>query len=404
MSHLRIRGLVKAERYVRERVAGALSKQAAAELRAYVKSVIHSVDEICTSHGTTVSQLPAPSRKAYEYLTSLRVRASRRPKSPPPQTARKPVPPPENGTRIQLKNVVKMVASALNTVSDLAGDMSRDTVAEMVEPYITDSVRMVEQACRKRGGTPADLPAPSRRAYGMLALLSSRETLRQYVETVSAVKNLFAAANSGGKGFQVRLDDQNGIYHLRRQQGERFLRLSPGFLAADTEMLEIVVNDALNGRDADRWRRVQEFVHSDEFLEIRRSMEERQNNTSRAQGTAYDLMEICDRVRHEHFNGDLEPPVSLSWTQSQTYRTFGQYSSILDRITISRSLDSDRVPRYVIEFVMYHELLHKYHGIGLRESGRRAIHTPAFRKDEKRFPKYEESKQFLSKLAARLRS
>ena len=47
-------------------------------------------------------------------------------------------------------------------------------------------------------------------------------------------------------------------------------------------------------------------------------------------------------------------------------------------------LNDERVPKYVVEFVMYHELLHKAHGIGFATS-RRTMHTPAFRADERRF-------------------
>ena len=392
---------MRAETYVRDRVAGPLTKEDAARLRTYVAKVVSDVDEICFRHDTVPSRLPSPSRKAYEYLKAVTVRARSGPArttrpSRPTQRATRPKPP------VSMRNVVRLTQSALNTVSDLAGDMAAENVCGMVRPYVNDSVRMIADACRKQGGAPADLPAPSRNAYGMLAFLAEDDVLARYVEAVATIKRLLAGKKAA-KGLLVRLDDQRGIYHLRRRGNDRFFRLNPGFLAADEHMLSIVVDDAFDGRNAERWREVHSFVHCDEFREIRQQIEAGLAGGNGTRGAVYDLTDVCRTVIGKHFDGDLAPPASLGWTQGTTFRTFGHYSSVLDRVTLSRSLDSARVPPYVVEFVMYHELLHKAHGIGLKDSGRRAMHTPAFRRDEKKHPRYAEAKEFISRLSAAMR-
>ncbi len=111
-------------------------------------------------------------------------------------------------------------------------------------------------------------------------------------------------------------------------------------------------------------------------------------------GVVYDLAELCDVVRRRDFGSELGAPAALAWSEQRTYHTFGYYSSLRDRITISCSLDNARVPKYAIEFVMYHELLHKKHGIGFATS-RRTIHTSAFRDEERRFPRYDDARAFL---------
>jgi hypothetical protein len=62
---------------------------------------------------------------------------------------------------------------------------------------------------------------------------------------------------------------------------------------------------------------------------------------------------------------------------------------------ISMSLDSADVPAYVVEFIVYHELLHKTMGTRL-VNGRRHSHTSAFRKAERAFRQYAEAQTFLA--------
>jgi predicted metal-dependent hydrolase len=67
---------------------------------------------------------------------------------------------------------------------------------------------------------------------------------------------------------------------------------------------------------------------------------------------------------------------------------------------ISATLDSVEVPAFVVDFVVYHELLHKKHGVRW-QNGRRAVHTPAFRAEERCFHKYAEADEWIGRLAKR---
>jgi hypothetical protein len=59
-------------------------------------------------------------------------------------------------------------------------------------------------------------------------------------------------------------------------------------------------------------------------------------------------------------------------------------------IRIHPALDQVFVPRYFVEFIVYHELLH--HVIPpVRVNGRYQIHSPAFRQREREFPAYAEA-------------
>jgi len=65
--------------------------------------------------------------------------------------------------------------------------------------------------------------------------------------------------------------------------------------------------------------------------------------------------------------------------------------------TISRTLDNRKMPQYVVEFVMYHKLLHKQHRENWGKS-RLLVHTPEFRQNERKFKQYKQAQQWLEKL------
>lgn len=116
-----------------------------------------------------------------------------------------------------------------------------------------------------------------------------------------------------------------------------------------------------------------------------------------ARGTIYDLDKVFQRLNRRYFDGALATP-TLSWSQRETSRIFGHHDGTHDTIVISRTLDAPDVPDWVVEFVLYHEMLHIKHPVRVI-NGRRFIHTAAFRADERRFPQHIEAQAWLEKLA-----
>jgi hypothetical protein len=411
MNRLRIRGLVKAERYVRDAIVRGVPKCQLGPLKQYVDGVIKSVRDICGQHHSPVDELPVPSRNAFRFLSGLRIADPPEKPRPARKVSAKPKPPVQGELplrtpthRARVKSVVKSTRTALDAVSAMLDIREPPDVVNEVAPTVRQMAGQIDGMCQKQGCTPADMAPPSRNAYSLLAYLAMDGTMDRYVSAVASVKRLLRDRfESPLHTAMIRLDNHGGIYHLRRRNGEETLRLNPGFIAADEEILGLLLQDALKGRRADRWKPVHQFVHSEAFQDVRQQMEELVASENGPRGGVFDLAEVCETVRKRDFDPPVERPRSLSWTQVMTHHTFGHYNSVLDRVTISRSLDDAQVPRFVIEFVMYHELLHKHHGIGLTESGRRRMHTHRFRLDEKRFPQYTEAEAFLSKLSGRLR-
>jgi hypothetical protein len=125
-------------------------------------------------------------------------------------------------------------------------------------------------------------------------------------------------------------------------------------------------------------------------------------------GAQYDLREVFDSVNRAHFSGRLASDVRwgshASTTSYQSNRTdyAGRPYSL---ITIAGVYDHPSVPRFAIEAVMHHEMLH----IALpptKGRARRSVHSREFLEAEKRFPSFREWDEWqrdARRLAARMR-
>ena len=120
--------------------------------------------------------------------------------------------------------------------------------------------------------------------------------------------------------------------------------------------------------------------------------------TTSPRGQVYDLDELFDDLNARYFAGQLAKPL-LSWSQQKTHRVLGHHDHIHDVIIISRTLDEPRIPRFVIEYVLYHEMLHARH-LPRRVADRTIYHSPQFRADELQFERYQEAVKWLDKIAA----
>ena len=118
-------------------------------------------------------------------------------------------------------------------------------------------------------------------------------------------------------------------------------------------------------------------------------------------GTFYDLDEIFAEVNDRYFQNAIPKP-SLTWSATKTYRILGHHDATHDHVAISRSLDSRIVPRFIVEYVLFHEMLHIAHPIK-HINGRRHSHTPAFKRDEKMFARYHEAEEWIENNVHRLK-
>ena len=115
----------------------------------------------------------------------------------------------------------------------------------------------------------------------------------------------------------------------------------------------------------------------------------------RTRGEVHDLFAIFRRVNERYFGNTHDALVS--WGKAGPKRTgnkerssikLGSYSAVERLIRVHPILDRPWVPRYFVEYIVYHEMLH--HVIpASRGAGRAMLHPPEFRKREREFQQYE---------------
>jgi len=110
-------------------------------------------------------------------------------------------------------------------------------------------------------------------------------------------------------------------------------------------------------------------------------------------GKVYDLEEIFEQLNREYFHGLMARP-ALTWSEHKARRLLGHYDAAHNTIMVSSILDAAKVPRYVVEYLVYHEMLHLVHPVKMR-AGRRCVHPKAFQLDEARFPRLQEARNYM---------
>ena len=99
----------------------------------------------------------------------------------------------------------------------------------------------------------------------------------------------------------------------------------------------------------------------------------------------HNLNELTEEVIDEMLGGRHDRYGSVEWTD-RAYRTYyGVHNAADHSVKINSVLNSKDVPKEVVKFVIYHELLHRDN----------RLHDEEFRKEERKFPGYEECEHFL---------
>ena len=97
------------------------------------------------------------------------------------------------------------------------------------------------------------------------------------------------------------------------------------------------------------------------------------------------LLERFQEINEHYFNGLMNEP-NIRWGQ-QAFRKLGHYEYSTDTIVISSIFKEARKNenvRKLLDFVIYHEMLHKKHRYNHKQQ-RARHHTRAFREDEQKW-------------------
>lgn len=112
--------------------------------------------------------------------------------------------------------------------------------------------------------------------------------------------------------------------------------------------------------------------------------------------THYDLGAMFEKLNRRYFTSRLHQP-QLGWSRRLWRVQMGSFDSTLDRIVLNRRLDAADAPRFAVEYVLFHEMLHVKHPGRMARCGLQ-VHSAAFRAEEQTFAYYAEARRWLERL------
>ena len=184
----------------------------------------------------------------------------------------------------------------------------------------------------------------------------------------------------------VITDNSTSMLSIREKNNSLLIRLHRIFLSAGREVLN-ELSDYIRGRKS-KTPLISDFIKYNKH-QIRKKPPRK--FSIQTEGRHYNLLDIYHSINMTYFDDKVS--ASITWgskgpRRAARRRTLGSYTTQNHMIRINPILDSGNVPRYFLEYIVYHEMLHADIGIE-KESGRRIIHSNKFNRREKLFDHYE---------------
>lgn len=390
---MKITGLVRSFNLVRARLQAGLAPHEIEPFKKNVLSLVRQVEDICRRHNSSPQHLPGPSRMAYQFLRDLDLNHL------PGRSADEPAPPKPG---FKIKNLVatgEYFADQFQT--HLRSLQTSAPERDKLRAEIEEQATLIEQISAKHGQTPAALEGPSRQMYCWFRFLSNPDNLTLHLDALARAQWALGAYQ-GNLPVHLHLTFLNALWRRRDYQNVTLVRINEGFLHADQSVWQAIIENSAIRTTKDNDILVRDYAASEDFSEVIFELESfTAGVATSSRGRIHNLEESFARVNAAYFNNQMPRPV-LTWNRALTANKFGHYQASRDTVMLSVTLDDTRAPAFVLDFVMYHELLHKKHGI-MTVNGRRIAHSPAFRADEQKFTSHRKAEQILHDLASQQR-
>jgi len=216
-----------------------------------------------------------------------------------------------------------------------------------------------------------DVANQERRQAWLSAQLTTHVTL---IWTNNRSSMLFARGNAA-TGYQVRL------HWIFRQ-------------APDAIWCALVAY--LRNKEAAAYRTIRAYIRHRHPLLVNPEQPLPRTPLLQPQGHYFDLEAIYHDLNQRYFVNRVQAHITWSRRPPQRRRTsirFGSYQERDRLIRIHRLLDQSFVPRYVVENVVFHEMLHQLIPRQYMH-GRWYVHPPEFRRQERRFLYHQQAEQW----------
>lgn len=200
--------------------------------------------------------------------------------------------------------------------------------------------------------------------------------------------------NLVGSNLIIRINNNRStMVHVRKDQDHTNVSLHRMFVKAPKTIQRALAHyirreDAAISPSVEAFisKHIAELDHSHLFDEIS------------TKGSTYNLKTLYSRVNRRYFNNEMR--LRITWFGDPTVKfrtkcTFGLYYDTVKLVKIHRLLDNPHVPAYVVEYVIYHEMLHALCPAYVDENGRNCIHSREFKELERNFREFEHAQNWL---------
>ncbi|BAU67560.1 hypothetical protein STA3757_49820 (plasmid) [Stanieria sp. NIES-3757] len=302
---------------------------------------------------------------------------------------------------IKLRNVLKQQQAIGQKISQII-TISDSNKFKTIHQKIIQCTIEIEAICAKNQLTPAALSKPSRKVYAWMKFLSHEDNFTLHLNAIcrarAIAREIIKTNKTEVETVIVELTNFSGLYKYKITNKQATIQLSEGFIRAGDDVFQAVMTIVLLGKESSQQQIIRNFGLTEEYSDLIFELDSIAEVAAEIpQGSHYNLEELFENINREYFAGKMSKP-RLTWNQTLTRRKFGHYERTRNRVVISKTLDSDRIPQFVVEFVLYHELLHKEIGVKY-VNGRCLAHTAEFRRQERQFKFYLEASQYLGKIA-----
>lgn len=275
------------------------------------------------------------------------------------------------------------VAHAAQAEGNLARRMPTDPAVSVdAEPLPASPA---EPAADERAAEGDDEPIAAGRLRWADATAEQQERAR------AELQERIAAYLQRARARVVLTDNVHTMLSIKRGQGVLTFRLHHLFVGAPPAVARAVARYA-ETHDRDSALLLRDYVDTKEALIRRR--EDPRPATIDVEGRWHNLQELFDRLNETYFDGAIK--ARITWgprTRRRRARDsiqLGSYTLEDGLIRIHPVLDAKDVPRYYVEWVIFHEMLHEVFDMPL-VGGRRVHHPPEFLRAEARFEHYQQA-------------
>ena len=380
---LRIAGLVKLARQVRQAQAAGMTPADCRQLKSHVQQSLEYVRQALAARRARPGDLPAPSQKALEYLAAV-------------DFDRLAEPPAGAGAWV---DGAFAFPGARRRLDDLLDRLARPDACPLgeIRRELLQFRHDLEYLLSLHRIQPHQLTDTTRRIRGWLGLLAESGALQRY-QAAAALAARAAASQSRRRLQAVRVSfrPMSAVYRVQPTgRGRLAMDLALPLLACPADRLERLA--AVAAGAAEDAAIVHEVAWLPEVRALAGQLADRAGRIDRPAGVHHDLAAVFQQVNARYFASRLPRP-QLRWSRTLTQRKFGHFDALSDEIEISATLDRASVPVEAVQYVMYHEMLHA--DLGPRLAGRQMrVHHGEFLRAERAFHAYDFAVGVLNRLA-----